>query len=162
MGVAFDYELKFIKDLSFPGGHFIKRFVSIFHWKLLSATEILASDWLRANVSVSPPPPRLMKCPPGCSNIQVLCPHYSHRAPMKAMFHWQMCGANISNLSSLKAILDNNWFHTFLLLFRFKSEYGCPISYKITKLHLTLHIIQLPRRIEIISNSVLLLNYPFK
>ena len=51
--------------------------------------------------------------------------------------------------------------HTFLLLFRFKSKYGCPISSKITKLYFISNIIQLPRGYKIISNSVPLLNYPF-
>ena len=51
--------------------------------------------------------------------------------------------------------------NTFLLLFRFKSKYGCAISSKITKLYFISNIIQLPRGYKIISNSVPLLNYPF-
>ena len=41
-------------------------------------------------------------------------------------------------------------FHTFLLLFRFKSKYGCQISSKITKLYFILNIIQLLRGLKII------------
>ena len=33
-------------------------------------------------------------------------------------------------------------FHTFLLLFHSKSQHGCPISSKITKLYFDLNIIQ--------------------
>ena len=61
--------------------------------------------------------------------------------------------------------LIKHLFHTFLLLFRFKSKYGCPISFKITKLYFILNIIQLPRGLtclKIIKNSVPLLNFPFK
>ena len=36
----------------FLGEHFMKLFVSDFHGQILKATEILASDWLRANLSV--------------------------------------------------------------------------------------------------------------
>ena len=53
-------------------------------------------------------------------------------------------------------------FHTFLLLFRSKSQYGCPISSKITKLYFNLNIIQSTRGLKIIYNSVPLLNFPFK
>ena len=45
----------YISDIKYDGGgggHFIKHFVSDFHWQILKATEILASDWLRANLSV--------------------------------------------------------------------------------------------------------------
>ena len=41
-------------------------------------------------------------------------------------------------------------FHTYLLLFRLKSKYGCPISSKLTKLYFILNIIQLPRGLKII------------
>ena len=58
--------------------------------------------------------------------------------------------------------IDKRLFHTFLLLFRFKSKYGCPISSKITKLYFILNIIQLPRGLKIIYNYVPpLLNFPF-
>ena len=63
--------------------------------------------------------------------------------------------------SILKQLIKH-LFHTFLLLFRFKSKYGCPISSKITKLYFILNIIQLPGGLKIISNSVPLLNFPFK
>ena len=48
------------------------------------------------------------------------------------------------------------------MLFCFKSKCGCPISPKITKLYFISNIIQLPRGSKIISNSVPLMNYPFK
>ena len=81
------------------------------------------------------------------------------------MLHWQMCGF-ISQIwavsESILKQLIKHLFHTFLLLFRFKSKYGCPISSKITKLYFILNIIQLPRGLKIIWNSVPLLNFPFK
>ena len=54
------------------------------------------------------------------------------------MLHWQMCGCifqiwvqGIDN----ETILIKHLFHTFLLLFRFKSKYSCPTTSKITKLY---------------------------
>ena len=47
------------------------------------------------------------------------------------------------------------------MLFRSKSQYGCPISSKITKLYFNLNIIQSTRGLKIIKNSVPLLNFPF-
>ena len=55
--------------------------------------------------------------------------------------------------SILKQLIKH-LFHTFLLLFRFKSKYGCPISSKITKLYFILNVVQLPRGLKIILNSV--------
>ena len=57
--------------------------------------------------------------------------------------------------------LSESILKQFLLLFRFKSKYGCPISSKIIKLYSISNIIQLPRGLKMISNSVPLLNYPF-
>ena len=51
--------------------------------------------------------------------------------------------------SILKQLIKH-LFYTFLLLFRFKSKYGCPISSKITKLYFILSITQLPRGLKII------------
>ena len=62
--------------------------------------------------------------------------------------------------SILKQLIKH-LFHTFWLLFRFISKYGCPISCKITKLYFISNITQLPRGLKIILNSVPLLNYPF-
>ena len=55
---------KTIQFLSSSGGHFIKRFVSDFHWQILQATEILASDWLRANLSMKNTDKTLDEMPP--------------------------------------------------------------------------------------------------
>ena len=63
--------------------------------------------------------------------------------------------------SILKQLIKH-LFHTFWLLFCFKSKYGCPLSSKITKLYSISNIILLPRGLKIIYNSVPLLNYPFK
>ena len=85
-------------------------------------------------------------------NMQVLCPFYV-KDHMKAMLHWQMCGF-ISQIWAqwidCKTIDYKDLFRTFLLLFRFRSKYGCPISSKITKLYLSLNIIQLPIGLKII------------
>ena len=84
---------------------------------------------------------------------------------MKAMLHWQICVVlslkfELSDLI-LKQLIKH-LFHTFLLLFRFKSIYGSRISSKITKLYFILNIIQLPRGLKIIWNSVPLLNFPLE
>ena len=79
-------------------------------------------------------------------NMQVLCP-YNVQDHKKAMFE-QICKFELSE-SMLKQLIKH-LFHTFLLLFRFKSKYGCPISSKITKLYFILNIIQLPRGLKII------------
>ena len=67
------------------------------------------------------------------------------------MLHWQVCGF-ISQIWAqwIDSKTIKHLFHTFLLLFRFKSKYGCPISSKITKLYIILNIIQLPRGLKII------------
>ena len=99
-------------------------------------------------------------------NMQVLCPYYMYvNDHMKAMLHWQMCGLisqTWAQWTILKQLILKHLFHTFLLLFCFKSKYGYPISCKITKLYFILNIIQLPRGLKMISNSLPLLNYPFK
>ena len=79
-------------------------------------------------------------------NMQVLCPYYVNDH-MKTMLYWQMCGFIFQielNESILKQLIEH-LFHTFLLLFRFQSKYGCPISSKITKFYFISNIIQLPR-----------------
>ena len=84
-------------------------------------------------------------------NMQVLCPYYV-KYHMKAMLNGQMRGF-ISQIWAQwidSKQLIKHLFHTFLLLFRFKSKYGCPISSKITKLYFILNIIQLPRGLKII------------
>ena len=95
--------------------------------------------------------------------MQLLCPYY-------VKDHKKQCCIDRCVVLSLKFELSESilkqlikhLFHTFLLLFRFKSKYGCPISSKITKLSLIWNIIQLPRGLKIIKNSVPLLNFPFK
>ena len=52
-------------------------------------------------------------------------------------------------------------FHTFLLLFCSKSQHGCPISSKITKLYFDLNITVLAIGLKVIKNFVPLLNFPF-
>ena len=52
-----------------PGGRFTKHFVSDFHRQMLKATEILASDWLRANLSVKITDKMLCETPPGVLHI---------------------------------------------------------------------------------------------
>ena len=47
------------------GEHFIKLIASKFHLQLLKATEILASNWLRVNLSVKIIARCIMKCSPG-------------------------------------------------------------------------------------------------
>ena len=79
-------------------------------------------------------------------NMQVLYPYYVENH-MKAMLDWQMCGCILKfelNESIIKQLIKH-LFHTFLLLFRFKSNCGCPISSQITKLYFTSNIIQLLR-----------------
>ena len=71
--------------------------------------------------------------------MQVLCllrkrPHESNVALTDVWFY-------LSNLSSVN--------HKFLVLFRFKSKYGCPKSSNITKLYFILNIM-LPRGLKII------------
>ena len=83
--------------------------------------------------------------------MQLLCPYYV-KDHIKAMLHWQMCQLSLKvelSESILKQLIKH-LFCTFLLLFRFKSKYGCPISSKITKLYFILNIIQLPRGLKII------------
>ena len=80
--------------------------------------------------------------------MQVLCP-YCVKHHMKAMLHMIVrCVILPLKFELSKSILKQlikHLFHTFLLLFLFKSKYGCPISSKITKLYPILDIIQLPR-----------------
>ena len=80
-------------------------------------------------------------------NMQVLYPYYV-KNHMKAMLHWQMCGC-ILKFELIESIINQlikHLFHTFfLLLFRFKSKCGCPISSKITKLYFISNILQLLR-----------------
>ena len=81
--------------------------------------------------------------------MQVLCPYYVQD---------QQCCIDRCVVSSLKFELSESilkqlikhLFHTFLLLFRFKSKYDCPISSKITKLYFILNIIQLSGGLNII------------
>ena len=85
-------------------------------------------------------------------NMQVLCPYYV-KDHMKAMLHWEMhvvLSLKFELSESILKQLIKHLFHTVLLLFRFKSKYGCPISSKITKLYFILNIIQLPRGLKII------------
>ena len=78
-------------------------------------------------------------------NMQVLCPYYV-KNHMKAMLLWQMSGYTCISLKfelneSIIKQLIKHLFHIFLLLFRFKSKCGCPISSKITKLYFISNII---------------------
>ena len=80
------------------------------------------------------------------------------------MLHWQMCRfISQSELSeSILKQLIKRLFCTFLLLFRFKSKYGCPISSKITKIILYFEYHTVTQRFKDDLNSVPLLNFPFK
>ena len=97
---------------------------------------------------------------------------FSRKNHMKAMLHSfdKMCGCTCifkiwAQWIDYKTIIIDKAFisYNFLeLLFHFKSKYGCPISSKITKFYfISNYIIQLPRGLIIISNSLPLLNYPF-
>ena len=97
-------------------------------------------------------------------NMQVLCPYYV-KDHMKAMLYWQMYVVLSLKFELIESILKHwlsIYFLHFSLLFRFKSKYGCPISSKITTLYFISNIIHLAWGLKIISNSVPLLNYPFK
>ena len=62
------------------------------------------------------------------------------------MLHWPYVFSLKFELSeSILKQLIKHLFYTFLLLFRLKSKYGCPISYKITEIYFILNIIQLSR-----------------
>ena len=68
------------------------------------------------------------------------------------MLHWQILVLSLKfelSESILKQLIKH-LFYTFILLFRFKSKYGCPISSKLSKLYFILNIIQLPRGLKII------------
>ena len=95
-------------------------------------------------------------------NMQVLCPYYvkKPRESNDALTDGVVVSLKFELNESIIKQLIKHLFHTFWLLFRFKSKCGCPISSKITKLYFILNIIQLPRGWKIISNSVPLLNYP--
>ena len=45
-------QMKCYRDRCPSGKHFMPLFVSDFHQQMIEITEILASDWLRANLSV--------------------------------------------------------------------------------------------------------------
>ena len=86
--------------------------------------------------------------------MQVLCPYYIRKRPHESNVALTDVRCYLSSLSScsesiLKQLIKH-LFHTFLLLFRFKSKYGCPISSKITKLYFILNTIQLPKGLKII------------
>ena len=58
--------------------------------------------------------------------MQVLYPYYvkKKKKNMKVMLHWQMCGCILNfalNESIIKQLIMH-LFHTFLLLFHFKSK----------------------------------------
>ena len=80
--------------------------------------------------------------------MQVLCPYYVKRP------HCIDRCVVLSLKFELSESILKQWikhlFHTFLLLFCFKSKYGCPISSKITKLYFILNIIKLPRGLKMI------------
>ena len=83
--------------------------------------------------------------------MQALCPYYL-KVHMKAMLHHRCLVLSLKfelSESILKQLIKH-LFHTFLLLFHFKSKYGCPTSSKIKKLYFILNIIQLPRGLKII------------
>ena len=66
------------------------------------------------------------------------------------MLHWQMCGRIFQIWAPWIDSKTIDLFHTFLLLFCSKSQYGCPISSKITKLYFNLNIIQSTRGLTLI------------
>ena len=67
------------------------------------------------------------------------------------------------NESIIKQLIKR-LFHTFLLLFRFESKYGCPISSKIIKLYFISNIIYTftQRLKDYVKLCTIILNYPFK
>ena len=68
------------------------------------------------------------------------------------MLHWQMCVVcfKFELIESILKQMIKLLFHTFLLLFHSKSQHGCPISSKITKLYFDLNIIKSTRGLKII------------
>ena len=98
-------------------------------------------------------------------NMQVLYPNCV-KNHMKAMLHWQMCGCILQfelNESIIKQLIKH-LFHTFfLLLFRSKSKWGCPISSKISKLYFISNIDTVTQRLkDYLKFCTTILNYPFK
>ena len=69
--------------------------------------------------------------------MQLLCPFYVCVACV-------VLSLKVELSESILKQLVKHLFCTFLLLFRFKSKYGYPVSSKITKLYFILNIIQLP------------------
>ena len=75
-------------------------------------------------------------------NMQLLCPYYA-KEYIKAMLNWQMYGRMIQIWAHWIGILKQLiklLFHTFELLFRSKSQHGCPVSSTIRKLYFDLNI----------------------
>ena len=79
--------------------------------------------------------------------MQVLCPYYVKQCCIDRCV---VLSLKFELRVSIIKQLIKHLFHTCLLLFRFKSKYGCPVSSKITKLYFILNIIQLPRGLKII------------
>ena len=85
------------------------------------------------------------------STVSLLCKKKKKKKKKKKT--WKQCCIERCVVVSLKFELNKSiikqlikhLFHTFLMLFRFKSKCGCPISSKITKLYFISNIIQLPR-----------------
>ena len=78
--------------------------------------------------------------------MQVLCPYYvkDHMKSNVALTDVWFYLSHLRFSESILKQLIKHLFHTFLLLFRFKSKYGCPMSFKITILYFILNIIQYP------------------
>ena len=75
---------------------------------------------------------------------------------------WYVVSFKFELSESIQKQLIKHLFYTFWLLVRFKSKYGCPISYKITKLYFISNIIYTQRLKDYLKFCTVLLNYPFK
>ena len=76
--------------------------------------------------------------------MQLLCPYYvkgPHKSNVALTDVWTYV-FKFELIESILKQLIKLLFHTFLPLFRSKSQHGCPISSKITKLYFDLNIIQ--------------------
>ena len=83
--------------------------------------------------------------------MQLLCPYYvKDHIKQHCSDRCVVICFKFELIESILKQLIKLLFHTFLLLFRSKSQHGYPISSEITKLYFDLNIIQLPRGLKII------------
>ena len=104
-------------------------------------------------------------------NSQVLCPYYvkdQHAHESNVVLTDVVLSFKFELSESILKQLIKHLFHTFwLVLFRFKSKYGCPISSKITKLYFILNIIYSYPEVKTLSQIMshywtIPLNFPCK